>query len=76
MAKASIVVPLDPETARAYESATPEKKRKMQALVSLWLRDLAVSDYDSLEQLMDEVGSQAKARGMTPEILESIIKGE
>lgn len=76
MTKASIVVPLDPKAARAYESATPEKKRKMRALVSLWLRDLAVSDYDSLEQLMDEVGSRAKARGMTPEILESIIKGE
>jgi len=40
MAKATITIPLDPQTARAYDSAAPEQKRKMQALLSLWLREL------------------------------------
>ncbi len=41
MANPSITIPLDPQTARAYDSAAPEEKRKIQALLSLWLRELA-----------------------------------
>jgi hypothetical protein len=75
MAKPTITIPLDPETARAYDSAAPEEKRKMEALLSLWLRELAAGDYPSLQQVLDEVGRKAKARGLTPEILDSILKG-
>jgi len=75
MAKPTITIPLDPETARAYDSAAPEEKRKMEALLSLWLRELAVGDYPPLQQVLDEVGRKAKARGLTPEILDSILKG-
>jgi hypothetical protein len=35
MANPSITIPLDPQTARAYDSAGPEQKRKIQALLSL-----------------------------------------
>jgi hypothetical protein len=35
MANPSITIPLDPQTARAYDSASPEEKRKIQALLSL-----------------------------------------
>jgi hypothetical protein len=35
MAKATVTIPLDPQTARAYDSAAPEQKRKMEALLSL-----------------------------------------
>lgn len=75
MAKPTITIPLDPETARAYDSASPEEKRKMEALLSLWLRELASGDFPSLQQVLDEVGRKAKARGLTPEILDSILKG-
>lgn len=75
MAKPTITIPLDPETAQAYDSAAPEEKRKMQALLSLWLRELTAGQCASLEQVLDEVGRKAKARGLTPEILESILKG-
>lgn len=75
MAKPTITIPLDPETARAYDSASPEEKRKMEALLSLWLRELATGEYPSLQQVLDEVGRKAKARGLTPEILDSILKG-
>jgi hypothetical protein len=71
----SITIPIDPETARAYDSAAPEEKRKMQALLSLWLRSLATGNYPSLEQILDEAGRTAQARGLTQEILDSILKG-
>jgi hypothetical protein len=75
MGKCSITVPLDPQTARAYDSAAPEEKRKMQALLGLWLRELANGENRSLQQVLDEAGRKAKERGLTPEILDSLLKG-
>lgn len=75
MGNTTITIPIDPETARAYNSASPEEKRKMQALLSLWLRELAVSESPSLQQVLDDVGKKARARGLTADILESILKG-
>lgn len=75
MANPTITIPLDPQTARAYDSAAPEEKRKIQALLSLWLRDLATGDQPSLQQILDEVGRKATARGLAPEMLDSLLKG-
>lgn len=75
MENPTITIPIDPETAQAYNSATPEEKRKMQALVSLWLRELAAKESPSIQEVLDEVGRKARARGLTPEILNSILKG-
>ncbi len=71
----TITIPLDPQTARAYNAAPAEEKRKIRALLSLWLRELAAADFPSLEQVLDEVGRKAKARGLTPEMLDSLLKG-
>jgi hypothetical protein len=73
MAKSFITIPLDPQTARAYDSAAPEEKRKMQALLGLWLRELANGENRSLQQILDEAGRKAKERGLTPEILDSLL---
>ncbi len=75
MANRTITIPLDPQTARAYDSATPEQKRKIQALLSLWVRELAADEYPSLQQVLDNVGRKAKDRGLTPEMLDSLLKG-
>lgn len=75
MANPTITIPLDSQTARAYDSATAEEKQKIQALLSLWLRELATNEYSSLQAVLDEVGSKAKARGLTQEILDSLLKG-
>jgi hypothetical protein len=75
MTKSSLTIPIDAQTARAYDSAAPEEKRKMQALVSLWLRELANGEYRSLQQVLDEAGRKAKERRLTPEILDSLLKG-
>ena len=75
MANPTITISLDPQTARTYDSAAPEEKRKIQALLSLWLRELTAGEFPSLEQVLNEVGRKAKACGLTSEILDSLLKG-
>lgn len=70
-----ITIPLDPDTARIYDSASPEEKRKIQALLSLRLRELASGHYPSLQEVLDEVGRKAQAGGLTQERLDSLLKG-
>ena len=70
----TISIPLDAQTAQAYSSASPEERKKMEALVGLWLRALAAGRYPSLQKVLDEIGQKAEARGLTPEILESLLK--
>ncbi len=73
--KVTITIPLDADTARAYESAAPAEKRKIEALLSLWMRELAAGEYAPLEDVLDGVGRKAKARGLTAEMLDSLLKG-
>jgi hypothetical protein len=70
----TITIPLDAQTARAYSADSPEEKKKMEALVSLWLRALAAGQYPSLQKVLDAIGQKAESRGLTPEILESLLK--
>ena len=44
----------------------------MRLLLSLWLREFAVSP-KPLDAVMDEISEKAEARGMTPEVLESLL---
>jgi hypothetical protein len=73
--QATISIPLDPQTAKAYEAARADEKQKIQALVSLWLRELTSRELPSLQQVLDETGRKAQERGLTPEILDRILKG-
>jgi hypothetical protein len=75
MANPTITIPLDPQTAQIYESSAPDDKKKVQALLSLRLRELAAGEYPSLQYVLDEVGCKAKDRGLTPEMLDSLLKG-
>ena len=47
----------------------------MQALLGLWLRELVGGEPRSVQQILDEAGRKAQARGLTPEMLESLLKG-
>jgi hypothetical protein len=76
MANPTITIPLDPQTAKAYDSANPDQKRKIQALLGLWLRELTFGENPLLEQILDEVGQKARARGLTPELLDSLLMVE
>jgi len=72
MAATTISIPLDPETAKIYAGASTEDQKKLRLLLSLWLREFAVSPRP-LKALMDEISGKATERGLTPEILESLL---
>jgi hypothetical protein len=75
MAAEKITIPVDPQAARAYRGAAPEERQKMQALLAIWLKDLVAAKPATLRQIMDEVSRNARARGLTPDLLESLLKG-
>ncbi len=62
---------VDPEIAKVYREAEPEKQQKIQMFLNLMLKT-AVSEKPLLD-IMEEASQQAISNGMTPEILESIL---
>jgi len=76
MATATISVEVDADTARAFSAASAEDRRKLQLLLRLRLRELTAHPARPLIEVMDEIGRQAAAQGLTPEILESLLRDE
>ena len=68
-----ITIEVSPEVAQAYQSASPQERKKIQAIVSILLQKQVDTDAALLRELMDEISDRARARGLTPEILESIL---
>jgi hypothetical protein len=71
----AISIQVTDEAARAYEAASPQERRKLDALLTLRLTE-ATAGKPSLEDLMDEIGRRARTRGLTPELLEEILNGD
>ena len=67
-----ITVSVDSDVADFYRSASDAERRKLDLLVSLRLREAAMGG-KSLVEIMDEISSNAQQRGLTPEILQSIL---
>jgi len=65
-----INIPVDNETAKIYEKAPQADKKKMQILLSLWLREFEKPSV-SLDELMDDISRKAQERGLTSKILET-----
>ena len=76
MATATISISVDEETAKAYAAASAEGQRKIELLLRLRLQDLTSRPQKPLQAVMDEIGKQAEARGLTPEILDSLLDDE
>jgi hypothetical protein len=76
MAERTISIPVDTKTAQAYSAMSPEKQKKMQVLLNLQIQEL-LSDPDiPLKELMDDIGTKAQERGLTPEILEELLRDD
>jgi hypothetical protein len=71
-----ITLHVDPESAKAFESASKEERNKIEAVLSLRLKELLVPTGITLREAIDQVRREAEASGLTPEILESILRGE
>ena len=78
MASAALTIQVSEEAARAFTQASPEDQRKIQLLLDLRLRDLTISPLPrkSLQTVMDEIGNNAAARGLTPAGLESLLNDD
>ncbi|MBW1707360.1 MAG: hypothetical protein JRJ86_19735 [Deltaproteobacteria bacterium] len=63
MTKVASSIPVDAETARAYDTASPDYRKKIQVLLQLRLRELAELPTRSLAEIMDDIGARAEARG-------------
>ncbi len=66
-------IQVEPDIADAYHAASQEDRKKIQLLMGLWLRELSTQPNMSLTEVMDMISDRAQARGLTPEILESIL---
>lgn len=73
---ATISIDVDPVAARAFFEASAEERRKLQLLLGLRLRELTTGPTRPLKEIMDEIGAEAESRGLTPEILESLLRDE
>jgi len=59
----TITIQVDPEIAKAYREAEPEKQQKISIIVNDWLK--SIIQEKSLEQIIEEIQEQAKANGLT-----------
>jgi len=69
-----ITLQVEAPIADVYQNANPEHKQALQATVSLFLKSISVSD--SLQTIVQEIRSEAEQKGLTPEILEELLKDE
>jgi hypothetical protein len=76
MATTTIPLEVDADTARAFAAATPEDRRRLQLLLRLRLRELTARPARPLKEVMDDLGCDAEARGLTPELLKSLLRDE
>jgi len=72
----TITLQVESDAARFYNDAPPTDKQKLQALFGSWLKHYAEGDVDSLKRTMDEMNRNAENKGLTPEILESLLADE
>ena len=73
MSTTTITIQVDTEAAKAFAEAAPEEQRKIQFLLSLRLQEITTTQGKSLQTVMDEIGARAETRGLTPEILQSLL---
>ena len=70
MATANITIEVDEAAARAFAEAAPGERQKLQ----IRLQELTSVPDKSLQTIMDEIGRAAEARGLTPEVLETLLR--
>ena len=69
----TITIPVDPDLADAYRAASDQDRRKLDLLLNLRLRDITRTG-ESLHDVMAEVTRNARARGLTLEILAEVLR--
>lgn len=76
MASRNISIPVDAQTERAWGAMGADERRKIEAILGVWLRELSRGESESVKTVMDEAGREVRAKGLTSETLESILRSE
>lgn len=76
MSTETITLEIDSEAAQAFKSVPISEREKLRILLGIWLKEYAKADTVSLKETMSETSRKAQSRGLTPEILKSIIEEE
>lgn len=75
MSTETISIRVDAEAARAFKALSEEDRRRLEAILSIRLSEITHGG-ESLEAVMQELSDKAKARGLAPEILNSLLNGK
>ena len=67
-----ITVAVDADVADAYRAVSASDRRKLDLLINLRLREATQSD-QTLRNIMRDISRNAQQRGLTPEILQSLL---
>ncbi len=76
MTVATIQIQLDDRAAKLYEVVPEAKRRRLRQLIGFMVQEFMESTPQSLLTLMGEMSQEAAAKGLTPEILESILDND
>lgn len=74
MKATEITIRVEPNVAQVYLAATEQQRRKLDTLLSLRLSEAAQTR--ELTDVIQDAGREAQANGLTPEILEELLRGE
>lgn len=73
MTTATIAIQVDAESARAFQQAPEEERRRLEVLLGLRLRELMTRPARPLGEIMDEIGAKAESLGLTPEMVSAML---
>lgn len=75
MRSSAISFQVDERIAKIYQEAPEDVQKKMQILFDILMQELILSPRP-LQDVMDEISQKAEERGLTPEILDSLLNAE
>jgi hypothetical protein len=75
MSTETITVQVDSRAAQAFNALSQEDRQKLGILLSLRVLE-ATESSETLEDLMRRISRNARQRGLTPELLEELLKDD
>ncbi|MEO7316948.1 MAG: hypothetical protein ABIW47_17285 [Ginsengibacter sp.] len=72
-----IVLEVDESVANTFYSMGERKRKMINGTINLWLKKLTNDmKFKKYSQLLDELSNEAEKNGLTPEILEELLKDD